>query len=275
MKKVIGIIVVVAIVVALVVVILSILSPSSGSGGKAAVVLPGKATVRGINLGMTAEEIIKVEEQRGNSEYDVRQSDDASTVWVTYKDIEVNDESADVRYKLENINAKNTTYVISIDFAPLEYTMLNEYMYEVESDPILSGRYIDGDFEWYSEIDPKLEQIVEKVNTTYSTTRDALINKYGAPSTCLTDGTSLSRSELVSTRYISARDGGDYGNDIINYAQWVCEYDDCVLTIELCFTRNTSIGTESYSCELDYCMYKDKSADEFKIVKNKHLSAEF
>lgn len=60
-------------------------------------------------------------------------------------------------------------------------------------------------------------------------------------------------------------DNGE-GDELIDYDQWLVEFDDCWLAIDLISFRDHSLLGDEYSCSIDYKMH-DKSAYDFDSME--------
>lgn len=219
--------------------------------------LAEKVSVRGVDFGMTIEDIKGIEDANGNGNYLSSESEKT----VKYEGIYINGEEASVGYIINQTDEGLKEIWVSIDFNKLEYKDLNWRLAEIY------GKHSPFDE------DPELTEILDKIDDTFNDTKSELIKKYGQPIASSKDGTLTVVSaggvdvalSLEDWSKKEVYDNGE-GDELIDYNQWLVEFDDCWLAIDLISFRNHSLISDIYSCSIDYKMY-DKSAYDFNSME--------
>lgn len=132
-----------------------------------------KVSVRGVDFGMTIEDIKGIEDANGNGNYLSSESEKS----VKYEGVYINGEEASVLYIINQTDEGLKEISVSIDFNKLEY---NDLSWQLEG--------IYGKHSPFDE-DPELTEILDKIDDTFNDTKSELVKKYGQPIASSKDGT--------------------------------------------------------------------------------------
>ena len=189
-----------------------------------------KASVRGVQYGMSYQEIIAIEETRNNKEYTL------GTGYLEYENLKLAGIDATVSYsQFPTGNPK-----IMVKFPEYRSTT--------------SDQFINGS--------SHKRQMYNSALSVFNTIEAQLLNNYGEfIATSEYSTKTVLSTDLFEEYYQGKNVVKEYGPSLLDYREWLIEYDDCWLAIDLYIINAVSLAGDNYKCTLAYQMFDKASVN--------------